>query len=48
MQRKGENFCRKYKKIEISKNMPVKIRLPWKLQIAWTKKYHIELLHDKF
>ena len=28
--------------------MPVKIRLPWKRQIAWTKSCHTKLLPDKF
>ena len=27
--------------------MPVKIRLPWKRQIAWTKMCHTKLLPDK-
>ena len=31
--KKRENFDYKCKKIKISKNIPVKIRLPWKRQI---------------
>ena len=45
--RKTENFGLKSKNIKISKNMPVKIRLPWKRQIAFTKICHTKLLADK-
>ena len=30
------------------KNMPVKIRLPWKHQATWTVTCHIKLLPDNF
>ena len=33
---------------KISKHMPVKIRLPWKRQIAWTKTCHTKFLPDEF
>ena len=35
-------------KIEISENMPIKKRLPWKHQVASTKKCHTKLLPNKF
>ena len=36
------------REIEILKNMPVKIWLPWKRQVTWTVKCHIKLLPHKF
>ena len=36
------------REIEIVKNMPVKIWLPWKRQVTWTVTCHIKLLPDKF
>ena len=34
--------------IEILKNMPVKIRLPWKRQVTWTVTCHMKLFPDNF
>ena len=31
-----------------TKNMPVKIWLPWKHQVTWTVTRHIKFLPDKF
>ena len=45
---KWENSDQKCKKVKISKNMPVKIQLRWKRQIAWTKTCYTKLLSDKF
>ena len=46
--KKQENSDQKCKKIKISKNLPVKIWLSWKHQIAWTKICHTKVLPDKF
>ena len=36
------------RKIEILKNMPVKIWLSWKRQVTWTVTCHIKLFPDNF
>ena len=36
------------REIELLKNMPVKIWLPWKRQVTWTVTCHIKLLPHKF
>ena len=36
------------REIEILKNMPFKIWLPWERQVTWTATCHFELLPDKF
>ena len=33
---------------EVSRHMPVKVRLPWKRQIPGTKKCHAKMLSNKF
>ena len=45
-----ESFLKLFliREIEILKNMPIKIRLPWKHQVMWTVTCHIKLLPDKF
>ena len=35
------------REIEIVKNMPFKIWLPWKRQVTWTATCHVKLLPDK-
>ena len=47
-QKRWEILIKKCKEIKISRNMSVKIRLPWKRQIAWTKICHAKLLPDEF
>ena len=36
------------REIEVLKNMPVKIWLPWKRQVTWAVTSHIKMLPDKF
>ena len=38
----------KLREIEILKNMPVKIWLPWKRQVTWTVTCHIKFFPDNF
>ena len=44
----GKILIKKCRKIKITKNMPVKIRLPWKRQVVWAKACQIKMSPDKF
>ena len=48
MLQEGFPLIFKLREIEIWKNMPFKIWLPWKRQVTWTVTCHIKLFQDNF